>query len=490
MEAMDTQDILNEQDLSNANLDDLLAAMKAEESASSFERVDVGSAPDTDSSDIIDAAALEALNALAGAVSEEQEIIAADAAMTETMDNIAAEVQSADFLEGDSEDILKDTEPIDITPADMLPEEETVLTEAVTEENQAAEPSVDVDAMLTAMAGAETASDVDAMLASMVEADAEKGPEEDSGDISIEGSGNTRVDESEIMDLESLMAEVPITETTDNEIAESPITEITEAMSAEIPITESTEFISEEPEAKEPVIEEEATEEALEAAIEEPAAEEISLEALATEEPKLDINDIPDVGDILHEVPNADEEFAKETASEEIQPESSEPEVAETDAIVEEPVASDIDVAAFETPIVEEETVFEEADNRVTKLDDVLDAEVDALTEAVNEQASAIGMSMADAVSGDVDQIESFLNDKDYEYTVVNNGDKTIIILRTSESNALAITYENGEFTSLEPGYSKDESRGYSDILTAYVEETIMSGGCFEIKRHKGTKLV
>ena len=438
MEAMDTQDILNEQDLSNANLDDLLAAMKAEESASSFERVDVGSAPDTDSSDIIDAAALEALNALAGAVSEEQEIIAADAAMTETMDNIAAEVQSADFLEGDSEDILKDTEPIDITPADMLPEEETVLTEAVTEENQAAEPSVDVDAMLTAMAGAETASDVDAMLASMVEADTENGPEEDSGDISIEGSGNTRVDESEIMDLESLMAEVPITETTDNEIAESPITEITEAMSAEIPITESTEFISEEPEAKEPVIEEEATEEALEAAIEEPAAEEISLEALAAEEP----------------------------------------------------VASDIDVAAFETPIVEEETVFEEADNRVTKLDDVLDAEVDALTEAVNEQASAIGMSMADAVSGDVDQIESFLNDKDYEYTVVNNGDKTIIILRTSESNALAITYEDGEFTSLEPGYSKDESRGYSDILTAYVEETIMSGGCFEIKRHKGTKLV
>ena len=370
MEAMDTQDILNEQDLSNANLDDLLAAMKAEESASSFERVDVGSAPDTDSSDIIDAAALEALNALAGAVSEEQEIIAADAAMTETMDNIAAEVQSADFLEGDSEDILKETESIDITPADMLPEEETVLTEAVTEENQAAEPSVDVDAMLTAMAGAETASDVDAMLASMIEADTEKGPEEDSGDISIEGSGNTRVDESEIMDLESLMAEVPITETTDNEIAESPITEITEAMSAEIPITESTEFISEEPEAKEPVIEEEATEEAPEAAIEEPAAEEISLEALAAEEPKLDIYDIPDVGDILHEVPNADEEFAKETASEEIQPESSEPEVAETDAIVEEPVESDIDVAAFETPIVEEETVFEETDNRVTKLDD------------------------------------------------------------------------------------------------------------------------
>ena len=283
MEAMDTQDILNEQDLSNANLDDLLAAMKAEESASSFERVDVGSAPDTDSSDIIDAAALEALNALAGAVSEEQEIIAADAAMTETMDNIAAEVQSADFLEGDSEDILKETESIDITPADMLPEEETVLTEAVTEENQAAEPSVDVDAMLTAMAGAETASDVDAMLASMVEADTEKGPEEDSGDISTEGSGNTRVDESEIMDLESLMAEVPITETTDNEIAESPITEITEAMSAEIPITESTEFISEEPEAKGPVIEEEATEEAPEAAIEEPAAEEISLEALAAE---------------------------------------------------------------------------------------------------------------------------------------------------------------------------------------------------------------
>jgi hypothetical protein len=259
-------------------------------------------------------------------------------------------------------------------------------------------------------------------------------------------------------------------------------------MSAEIPITEATEFISEETEAKEPVIEEEAIEEEV---LEEPAAEEISLEASDTEEPKLDISDIPDIGDILPEVPNADEALVEESASEEIQPESIEPEVAEPEtAIIEEPAATDIDIAAFETPIVEEETVFEENDNRVTKLDDVLDAEVDALTEAVNEQASAIGMSMADAVSGDVDQIESFLDEKDYEYTVVNNGDETIIILRTSENNALAITYESGEFTSLQPGYSKDESRGYSDILTAYVEETIMSGGCFEIKRHKGTKLV
>ena len=60
----------------------------------------------------------------------------------------------------------------------------------------------------------------------------------------------------------------------------------------------------------------------------------------------------------------------------------------------------------------------------------------------------------------------------------------------TSENNALAITYADGEFQSLEPGFSKDNQRGYGDILTAYVEETITSGGLFEIKRHKGNMLV
>ena len=54
----------------------------------------------------------------------------------------------------------------------------------------------------------------------------------------------------------------------------------------------------------------------------------------------------------------------------------------------------------------------------------------------------------------------------------------------------MAITYADGEFQSLEPGFSKDNQRGYGDILTAYVEETITSGGLFEIKRHKGNMLV
>ena len=86
--------------------------------------------------------------------------------------------------------------------------------------------------------------------------------------------------------------------------------------------------------------------------------------------------------------------------------------------------------------------------------------------------------------------IESFLDTEDYEYTVVSSGAKTLIIIKTNESNALAVTYENGEFESLQPGYSKEDKRGYSDIMNAFVKETISSGGSFEIKRHKGNKFV
>ena len=39
-------------------------------------------------------------------------------------------------------------------------------------------------------------------------------------------------------------------------------------------------------------------------------------------------------------------------------------------------------------------------------------------------------------------------------------------------------------------GYKELVFCGYGDILTAYVEETITSGGLFEIKRHKGNMLV
>ena len=86
--------------------------------------------------------------------------------------------------------------------------------------------------------------------------------------------------------------------------------------------------------------------------------------------------------------------------------------------------------------------------------------------------------------------IESFLDTEDYEYTVVSSGAKTLIIIKTNESNALAVTYENGEFESLQPGYSKEDKRGYSDIMNAFVKETISSGGSCEIKRHKGNKFV
>ena len=68
MEGLDAQDIiLDEQDLSNANIDDLLAAMKAEESSAGFLREDVGTATDVGSAGVIDDATMEVINAMADA---------------------------------------------------------------------------------------------------------------------------------------------------------------------------------------------------------------------------------------------------------------------------------------------------------------------------------------------------------------------------------------------------------------------------------------
>jgi hypothetical protein len=162
MEGMDTQDILGEQDLSNANIDDLLAAMKAEESSAGFLREDVGTATDVGNAAAIDDAPIDVLNAIADAAPDAQDIIEADAAMTEALEGIATDVQSEELAE-----TLGEGESIDIEPIEeLLDTEETAeeVTDEAVDEAKEAEPAVDVDAMLAAMAEAETATDVDAML--------------------------------------------------------------------------------------------------------------------------------------------------------------------------------------------------------------------------------------------------------------------------------------------------------------------------------------
>jgi hypothetical protein len=96
----------------------------------------------------------------------------------------------------------------------------------------------------------------------------------------------------------------------------------------------------------------------------------------------------------------------------------------------------------------------------------------------------------SDALTGAVEDIEAFLTGEDYEYTTVKNGDKTVILLKTEDGNAMAIIYDNNEFDSLESSYDKDGKTGYSDIMNGFVKDAIKSGGGSGIKRHKGTKVV
>lgn len=461
MEGMDTQDILGEQDLSNANIDDLLAAMKAEESSAGFLREDVGTATDVGNAAAIDDAPIDVLNAIADAAPDAQDIIEADAAMTEALEGIATDVQSEELAE-----TLGEGESIDIEPIEeLLDTEETAeeVTDETVDEAKEAEPAVDVDAMLAAMAEAETATDVDAMLASMAEADASGNAESEEVNLSEEEAAimdNLEALAAEIPEVDNA-AEVPITETADNSITEAPITEITENMSDEIPITEATEPM--------------------------PEFSEVILDEPVIEEDKLETQEIPDIEEAIPEAPAAEDAFLGEVvAKEAANVESSLPDPAEMDALMDAMKEPESDQT------ITEDIGGDMSADEMNNLDEVLNAEVDALTEAVVEEAaaSASDMTMADAVSGDVNQIESFLESNGYEYTAVKNGEETIFVLKTSENNALAITYADGEFQSLEPGFSKDNQRGYGDILTAYVEDTITSGGRFEIKRHKGGKLV
>lgn len=461
MEGMDTQDILSEQDLSNANIDDLLAAMKAEESSAGFLREDVGTATDVGNAAAIDDAPIDVLNAIADAAPGSQDILDTDAAIAEALEGIAADVQA----EEKPVETLGEGESIDIEPIEeLLDTEETAeeVTDEAVDEVKEAEPAVDVDAMLAAMAEAETATDVDAMLASMAQADASGNAESEEVKLSEEEAAimdNLEALAAEIPEVDNA-AEVPITETADTGITEAPITEITENMSAEIPITEATEPM---PEFSEVILDEPVIED------------------------KLETQEIPDIEEAIPEAPAAEDAFLGEVvAKEAANVESGLPDPAEMDALMDAMKEPESDQT------ITEDIGGDMSADEMNNLDEVLNAEVDALTEAVVEEAatSASDMTMADAVSGDANQIESFLESNGYEYTAVKNGAETIFILKTSENNALAITYADGEFQSLEPGFSKENQRGYGDILTAYVEETITSGGQFEIKRHKGSTLV
>nr|MCR5670637.1 hypothetical protein [Butyrivibrio sp.] len=94
------------------------------------------------------------------------------------------------------------------------------------------------------------------------------------------------------------------------------------------------------------------------------------------------------------------------------------------------------------------------------------------------------------ALSGAVEDIESFLNSEDYEYTKVVSDGKNVVILKKADGTAMAIIYDGEEFEALESCYDKDGKSSYADIMNAYVKETIKAGGAGNITRHKGSKNV
>jgi hypothetical protein len=124
-------------------------------------------------------------------------------------------------------------------------------------------------------------------------------------------------------------------------------------------------------------------------------------------------------------------------------------------------------------------------------------AEAEALTEPIIEEnepeqiPAPMDMDAAtDAMEGAVEDIEEFLSAENYEYTTVKNGDNTLIIMKTSDGGAMAITYEGNEFDSLEPTYSKDGKTLYKEIMNAFVKDTIKNGGGSQMFRHKGSVVV
>ena len=146
---------------------------------------------------------------------------------------------------------------------------------------------------------------------------------------------------------------------------------------------------------------------------------------------------------------------------------------------LEEPVPEEMaEMPALEEPIPDEGP-------------DMLALEEPVPEETAEEIPAAMDMAqVAEALSGAVEDIVEFLDGEDYEYFKTEADGKTLILIKTASGNAMAVTYEDGEFETLEASYDKDGKTGYSDIMNTFVKDTIKAGGHGQIKRHKGSKVV
>ena len=404
MDGMSTQDILNGQDISTANVDDLLAAMAQVEGAAAApveepkpkktrkkaaEPEAIAPIPNLDeilASSGAEGAApaedgpvdIDAIMAAMNAVDAQQTADApvdVDAMMAAMM---AGEVTPAEAAAAPEAPVADAPVDVDAMMAAMMAGEAAPVEAAAPEETPAPENPVNVDAMMAAMAAAETATDVDAMMAAMMAGEAAPTEAPAVEEVPVEAA-----------------PEAPVADAPAEAVHESPAENLDAILNAEIDaMTGATAPEPEIPQELDPV-----------------AAAMMAAEAEAAP-------DVPAEGVVeVTEPVNFDAE-----------PEQT-------------PAAMDIDAAS-------------------------------------------------DAMEGAVEDIEDFLSAEDYEYTLVKNGDSTLILMKTADNNSMAICYEGNEFDSLDPSFSKDGRTSYRDIMNGFVKDTIKNGGTSKILRHKGSKVV
>jgi hypothetical protein len=158
--------------------------------------------------------------------------------------------------------------------------------------------------------------------------------------------------------------------------------------------------------------------------------------------------------------------------------------------VPEEPVMDAEAALNEEIPIEEMALTEEPIPEDIPIQETALSEDIPAIEETEQIPAELDMAQATDALSGAVEDIEAFLNSDDYEYTKVITSANTVIIIKTQDGSSMAVIYEDGEFQSLESGYSKDGKTSYSDIMNDFVKEIIKTGGNTSICRHKGTKVV
>ena len=395
MDGMSTQDILNGQDISTANVDDLLAAMAQVEGAAA-------------------APVEEPKPKKTRKKAAEPEAIAPIPNLDEILASSGAEGAA----------------PAEDGPVDI---DAIMAAMNAVDAQQTADAPVDVDAMMAAMMAGEAAP-----------AEAAAAPEAPVADATADIDPVMAA-----MMADAAAAEAPAAE-------EAPVEAAPEAPAADTPVDMDAMMAA--------MMAGEA------APAEAPAVEEVPVEAA----PEAPVADAP--AEAVHESPaeNLDAILNAEID-------------AMTGATAPEPeIPQELDPVAAAMMAAEAEAAPDVPAEGVVEVTEPVnfDAEPEQTPAAMDIDAAS------DAMEGAVEDIEDFLSAEDYEYTLVKNGDSTLILMKTADNNSMAICYEGNEFDSLDPSFSKDGRTSYRDIMNGFVKDTIKNGGTSKILRHKGSKVV